>query len=179
MSKLGAKKSAEMKNNRILKRLAEPGADFNRPTSSAIVLADVQHLGKAADAAFFAAVGEDDSVAKQIKAAQAEKTRKGPSVRRIFRRNARRLSSMDLRVVQEAKKPVHSRGKRAKLFRARFRKYAQQTRLLIGLLIRGTGTAAPSLIAHNDYVMPAYKRRIAEIGTSISKPNLRSEHADI
>lgn len=145
---------------------------------SAIKLADVQHLGKRADAP-----GMNDP--EFVKLLANPNASKGPSVRRIFRRNKRRLTALDYRVHTTAEKSgghkLYSKGKNVKRLQQRFVKYLRQTRLLTGLLIRATGAAAPSLIAHEAYVMPAYKRRIAEVGTSISKPNLtaREDHANV
>jgi hypothetical protein len=139
---------------------------------SPIVLADVQHLGKRADAP-----GADDLELQEVLKPRYAAT--GPAMRRGFRRNMRRLTALDAQVGRMTKKPKYSSGKNVKRLNARIQKYIRQSRLLTGLLIRATGAAAPSLIAYKDFVMPAYKQRIAEYGTTISKPNLIARDQDV
>lgn len=174
MSKLGAKKSKEMGLARAVKA---QGGQPAGPLTSRIVLSDVQHLGKAADEVFLAAVGADDPAYKA--ATENLKVFTGPGVRRVARRRQRRLTALDLGTSLETGRKLYTTGKSQKKMRDRFSRYLRQTRLLVGLLIRATGAAAPALMAERSYVMPAHKRAIAEVGTSISKPNMRSEHGTV
>lgn len=145
---------------------------------SAIELAAVQHLGKHTEALELALNPEDATIKEATRRLHISK---GPSVRRVFRRNKRRLSSLDLRVAKETGKPLYSPGKRVKLLQKKIQKYVTQARHLTAILIN----AAP--LYNIDRPRPSffqaapkldrYHQRIAEVGTSISKSNANTREA--